>query len=138
MDTMAEELLELGELPERPIIKLFGEAYGLISPQERSMEDNWRHASFARQQAEFSVDTTTPEDVARMAANLKQVVYGLLPDAPPDVIDRLTDGQRLAILQVWNKRFFSPAGSPSGKQPAGKTSQRGSNASTAARTRGRG
>lgn len=108
---MTEPLLDLTTLaPDRESIFIDGQPYELIAPREASLRENAiidrcrRALNLVSEQVD---KTLTPEKRKQadkvITAALATAVRVLVPDAPDDVLAKLNDNQRLAIVQAFTR-----------------------------------
>ena len=139
------EILDLQTRQERPSIRIDGTVYELILPSDLDLEEAIWLEKAGRKIGIFSEtlkDDEKNEEAARQLRELlKRFVSILLREAPEEVIERLSDVQRLAVVNAYSQKiaqekhdFFGLAGMspPEEAPPSGSTSSRRSAASTAA------
>lgn len=97
-------VLDLATLIERPRVRIDGEAYEMLSPEEISIVDHQRFAAMGRRLDELmGKDALSKQEGAAMRRTADDLARQLLPDVPSDVYEKLSDAQKVDIIQV----FFS-------------------------------
>lgn len=127
-------ILDLSTLePERPTVLIDGQAYELAVPGDFGLAEQARLARLQKRVGALTGGEEVPpdEDIATLQAALTELVAMLLPDLPADVLGRLRDHHKLAII----RSFSTAAGVQESKMPpppsrTGARSSRGSSAST--------
>lgn len=140
---MSQELLSLSTLVERETIKIEsalhpdGRLYELRNPDELGAIDYQtilsRQAQVERMQRK-GVEKLTAADAGQMTERLNEIVAILVPTLEPEVLEKLSDGQKAAIVQTWAD-LVPTEGGEGGNAVAARTgggSSRGSKRSTAA------
>jgi hypothetical protein len=142
-EAAAKPLLDLSTLDplERPFILIDGERYDLMVPGDFGLialnKLDQMSAKVTEMQARQKGEVLSDEDAAELTAVLGTVV-GQILRAPAEVIEKLSDIQRLAVLGS-----FMPASSeaapakprnPRARRRTGESSSRASRASTAPAT----
>jgi hypothetical protein len=140
---MAEALLTLSTLIDRPHIVIDGQAYELRQPQELSIANGAAAARVGQQLTALGgkpMADLTDDEAAQIEGALAMLIAMILI-APSAMLERLDSHQRLAIGQA----FFAQPRRPTGTETAarrprptpstGARSSRGSSGSTAGRRR---
>lgn len=130
---MSKPLLTLSTLVERPVVEIDGAAYEMIVPDDVSLLELARMQRMqAKVQAISAKVESTEADVAAMAEQLEQLVAMILPELPGDVLARLSDVKRMAIISAFVDTVGAKAGTlPSlTSRPTGANSSPASSAST--------
>lgn len=95
---MAEPILDLATLIERPTIDIDGTRYEILSPDELSVLDNRRFGLWAQQlEALQQGDALDPELAELVTTIARKVLVGV----PGDVFDRLSGTHRIAVVELF-------------------------------------
>ena len=99
---MAAPLIELTTLIEQPTIKINGELYEILHPDQLGVIDFQRLASMGSKVADL-LKKSEPDDAD--AAQLNTIIIDLtdriMPRIPLDVRAKLTESQRLLVAEVF-------------------------------------
>jgi hypothetical protein len=120
---MAERapLLSLDTLTERPSVVIDGTAYALSLPDTLSAVDYHRYSKLTpRFERLWGQDELSDEEAAELERILATICRIVL-DAPAEVLERLTDLQRLSVCQAFIALPSTPLLQSAGQRP----SQRG-------------
>ncbi len=135
---MAEPLLDIQTLAARPVIKIDGQLYEILSLDELSVVDSVRFQGWGKRLAaliaEPSLDDAQAEE---LVAALYHLTDRIMVGVPREVLDELSDASRIAVAEVFMRRLRRDK--PARKAKTAKRSRstgakrpRDSNASTAA------
>ncbi len=98
---MAEPILTLETLVDRPQVKINGTSYGLKSPEEVSLLDYHRIWAQGRElDAAFSRPDLSMDEIGVLAKKIDELCRFLL-DAPDDVHTRLTEVHKMRIVRTF-------------------------------------
>ena len=99
---MAAPLIELTTLIEQPTIKINGELYEILHPDQLGVIDFQRLASMGSKVSAL-LKKSEPDDAD--AAELNTIIVDLtdriMVSIPADVRDKLTESQRIAVAEVF-------------------------------------
>lgn len=137
---MAEPILDLSTVVERPTILIDESIYDILSPDALSALDHQRFAAWGRRiDALTAKDELTAQEEEDLAAKLAALSDRIMVGVPEDVRAKLSDAQRKAVIEVFSllplgRRLKRLAGAlPAKPGPStGERSSPGSSASTAA------
>ena len=133
---MAEPLLDIQTLTERPVIAIDGERYEILSLDELSIVDSHRFKSWGRRIQEL-LERPDLDDRqgAELVTALHQLTDLVMVGVPEDIRAGLSDGSRMAVAEVFMIRPGLAKLARKGRkrnQSTGAKRRRGSNGSTAA------
>ncbi len=95
-------ILDLDTLIKRPIIKIDGVNYEIISPDELSVLDHHRLMEQGKRlDALLSASEMGEEDEAEIKKLLVKITDWIMVGVPPEVRAKLTDAQRMDVGQVF-------------------------------------
>lgn len=101
-DTAAAPLLDISTLIERPRIDIDGTMYEILSPDELSVIDSHRFASWGRRiDALNKADSEDPAAEAELDALVAKVARRICVGVPEDVFAKVPGKQRWAIIDVF-------------------------------------
>lgn len=141
--------LNIETLIERPTIDIDGTLYEILSPDELSIIQHHSFAATGRRLEELMKSDQLDENEAHeMQAIVTDISDEIMVGVPDDIAEKLTDAQRLAVLDVFTalpakKKLVDLLGAIEANQPkktkrsTGAKRPRGSRGSSAA-TRKRG
>lgn len=137
---MAEQtpLLDLSTLIERPLIKIDGERYEILHPDELSVVQSQQVAAWGRKIDELNAKNTLGvKDKTRLSATLGQLADLIMVGVPEEVRDKLSDQHRLRVAEVFTRlpledrlKAITAAGARAGIKPTGSKPQPGCSGST--------
>lgn len=144
---MAEPILDLNTLVERPKIKIDGEVYEILSPEELSVVDHQRFGIWGRRiDALMAKPKTTAAEQKELAQILGDLTDRILVGVPEELREKLSDTHRLEVAEVFirlplQRRLnrlaaAGAAGAADGAALTGESSPPASSASTAGRRAG--
>lgn len=137
-----EPVLDLATLIERPTVRIDGEDYGMLSPEEISIVDHQRFAAAGRRLDELmhkqSLSEREEKELRRLVEDLAERI---LVEVPAKVRARMSEAQQLDVVEVFTglllRRKLGAAGAISRLMSStGERPPPGSNGSTAAPRRG--
>ena len=143
--TPSDPILNLSTLIERPKITIDGTPYEILSPDELTIVNFQRFASWGQRIGEImsmgEIDGSQEEELSHLIVELTD---GVMVDVPQEVRDRLGDALRMQIAEVfillplprWLGMARRAGVKTPGKPPIGGKRRRGSSASTAGRQGG--
>jgi hypothetical protein len=107
------QLINLDTLaPDRPTVRIDGQSYQLKRAEDFGLQD-WAEFQLLQSKAGYLEAIATgqenPEDVADLSKMLRTMVRMVVLDAPDEVLERLNDAQRLALLQAFVGATKAPA-----------------------------
>ncbi len=122
---MAENMLDINTLIERPIVGIDGKPYEIIAPEELSIVAGAKVARLGRRLDEkMKLDHPTEADEAALAQVLKDLTEIIMAPVPEEVRDKLGDAQKLAVIEVFTMLLLARkaklAGGTMVKQLAGQ------------------
>ncbi len=135
---MAEPLLDIQTLAERPVIKIDGQVYEILSLDELSVVDSVRFQGLGKRLAALIAEPDLDDAQAEeLVAALHHLTDRIMVGVPKEVRDGLSDASRVAVAGVFMNlpRRDKPARKAKAKKPSRSTGAkrpRDSNASTAA------
>ena len=134
---MADPLLDIKTLTERPVIAIDGTRYEIISPDELSIVDSARFEQWGLRLAEVRADDLKIEGAGEISEILHKLTDWIMVGVPVDVRDKLSDAKRLKVAEVFTTLFRQKATAKGAKSKkatrrTGVKSRRGSSGSTAA------
>jgi len=116
---MAESLLDLDTLGRRDYyITIDGESYYFRSPDELTLLDSHRlHADGQVLDKLFSerIDGNNEHLAEKIDATEREILGIILPDLGSDVVDRLSERQRVQIIRAFTNRWAQKGQEASGK-----------------------
>ena len=129
--------------PIRPVVRIDGDDYEVALSSDFGLVDNHRLEELRKPMAAYaSGDSEDQETVEAMAAALKEFTGMVLRGSEPELLDKLTEGQRLAIIQVFTDTAGWQAPTPATPRQRNRRtpekSSPGSNGSTEAATQSAG
>ncbi len=99
---MAESVLKLSTLIERPTIIIDGESYEIMSPDELSVLDHHRLGSQGKRlDALMSKEYLDEEGEHKLSSLLRAISNFIMVGVPDDVRDKLSDAMRTEIAEVF-------------------------------------
>lgn len=102
---MAKPILDLDTLTDRLTIILNGKEHWLITPDIMPVLDNRRFLKSAQRQDELaSKDDLTAEEQEELA-RIPRELCRLVLDAPDDVLEAMTDRQRMLVIATAYSTF---------------------------------
>lgn len=104
---MAAPLLTIEDPSDPPVVTIFGSAYPVRTPEQRSYEETMRIAQLHKTKGAGFAGEVTEEKLARLAAYMREIAGFILPTCPAEVLDSLTDGQRVQLVETFNSRYGS-------------------------------
>ncbi len=135
---MADTLLDLTTLTERPAIAIDGERYEILSPDELSIVDSHRFQQWGlRLDVLMKQPELSDDDADELTGLVRKLSDRIMVGVPDDVRANLTEGQRLQVAEVFTQlpRAKTETRKKTTKKPnrsTGAKRRRGSNGSTAA------
>ncbi len=132
---MADTLLDLTTLTERPVIAINRKRYEILSPDEMCIVDYHRFQQWGIRIDEMMKLAELGDDQAdELSGLVRKLTDRIMVGVPDDVRAKLTESQRLLVAQVFTE--LSPQTTLKRKKKASRSTgakrQRGSNGSTAA------
>lgn len=94
---MAENILELRTLIERPSIKIDDAAYEIVSPQELSIVDSQRFTLWGEKMKALSAEG----DDAGLEALINDIAGRIMVSVPIEVAAKLSGVQKMAVVEVF-------------------------------------
>ena len=99
---MAESLLDLTTLIEQPTIKINGELYEILHPDQLGVIDFQRLASMGSKVADLlKKSEPDDDDAAQLNTIIVDLTDRIMPRIPLDVRAQLTESQRLLVAEVF-------------------------------------
>lgn len=135
---MAEPLLKIKTLIDRPVIEIDDARYEILSPDELSIVDSMRFEQWGRRLSEVRTDDFKIEDAGEISEILRKLTDWIMVGVPDEVRGTLTEAQRIAVAEVFTTLSRRKTATARGAKPAranqrtGAKSRRGSSDSTAA------
>ena len=133
---MAEPLLDIKTLTERPVITIDGTRFEILSLDELSIVDTQRFQAWGKRLSDLIAQPNLDDaEAIELVSALHQLTDRIMVGVPDDVKYRLSDASRIAVAEVFMKRPGLAKLARKGKkrnQSTGAKSRRGSNGSTAA------
>ncbi len=132
---MADTLLDLTTLTERPIIAIDGATYEILTPDELCVYDSHRFQQWGqRLDALMRLPELGDEEADELSGLVCKLSDRIMVGIPDDVRAKLTEGQRLMVAEVFTELPRQKAAKPKRKpsRSIGARSRRGSSGSTAA------
>jgi len=121
---MADQMFNLDELVEGPTVSIDGQAYPLAGPHALSPLEMYRNLKAARRlQALIDKAELTEAEEAELGQIPDQVCRAVL-DAPDAVHARLTDRQRMKVIELFSTLSRAPHQAPAGATPTASTGAR--------------
>ena len=102
---MAEPLLKIETLIERPVIEIDGTRYEILSPDELSIVDSMRFEQWGRRLSEVKAADLKIEDVGEISDILRKLTDWIMVGVPEDVRGKITEAQRLLVADVFTRLF---------------------------------
>ena len=132
---MADPLLDLQTLIERPVITIDGKRYEILSPDELSIVDHQRFSHWGQRIDKLMKLPDLDDDAATELSTLVcKLTDRIMDGVPDDVRSSLTESQRLLVAEVFTG-LPGRTRAARKKKPARRTGAkraRASNGSTAA------
>ncbi len=135
---MADPLLDIQTLAARPVIRIDGQLYEILSLDELSVVDSVRFQGWGKRLAALIAEPDLDDAQAEeLVAALYHLTDRIMVGVPQKVRDELSDASRIAVAGVFMQvpRQDKPARKAKAKKPSRSTGAkrpRDSNASTAA------
>lgn len=135
---MADPLLNLTTITEYPTVQIDGEKHALLPPDALSVTDYHRFNQMSPRLAKLWSQSTLNDAESEELKGLFKSIAALVLQAPADVLERLTDIQRLQVYQAFTKlpsaslRAMAVEAPETTAKPTGAKSRRGLPGSTAA------
>lgn len=99
-----DTLLDLSTEVQRKSVVIDGERYSMRHPDEFSFAEQKKlRASSQKIDELLKSEHSDDETLDELERTPKQVVAMVMPDLPKEVADRLTDDQRLSIVNAFSK-----------------------------------
>lgn len=99
---MADNLLDIKTLIERPVVAIDGIQYEITAPEEMSIVDAAKVARLGRRlDAKMKLDHPTPADETALRDILADLIAIIMKPVPEEVRSKLGDAQKLAVIEVF-------------------------------------
>ncbi|MBB5987434.1 hypothetical protein [Sphingobium lignivorans] len=135
-------LLDLDTIVTRPSIRIDGALYHIVAPSELSIKQSHQLAAAARRLEELNkLPALRDDDAAELVRIVLDVSETVLAPIPADVRARLSDAQRMSVIEVFTllllkERLGTVAATMTDQPSTGATSSPGSSASMGGRRSG--
>lgn len=116
------------EAPDRPVLRLAGVDYHFALKSDLSMVDLAQSQAIGEAMQQLG-SSPTPEQLEVVSRQLRDVVELATHDMPRDVIDTLTDGECIAVVEAFMTTLPAQA-SPVASSPTPQPSSPGTSTST--------
>ena len=115
-------LLDIATLADRPKIRIDGTLYEIVSPDELSIIDCHRLAALGRRlDALMAAAELSTADEAELGQVIGALAGRIMIGVPDEVARRLTDGQRLAVIEGFTGLLPAPPAAEAARQTAGRS-----------------
>ncbi len=99
---MADHLLDITTLIDQPTIKIDGEQYDILHPDQLGILDFQRLSAMAERLAALTSKTDVSEcEAAELVKIITNLTDRIMNGVPGDVRAKLTEGQRIAVAEVF-------------------------------------
>lgn len=120
---MSEPLLDLTTAFERDVVRIDGQAFEMLNPGELSIMQLHRIEKIGQRMREITQSEVEEEQKADALGRLSREACGLIfADCPAEVLDRLSDVQRIRVMQAFASSS-RPAAGLMAQQPAREESE---------------
>lgn len=99
---MADPMIELSTLIERPVIEIDGETHELTAPDELTIMQSARIAALGRKlDVLMKTENPQPQDQKALEKVLEELTGLIMAPVPHEVRSRLAEAHQLAVIEVF-------------------------------------
>lgn len=115
--TEQTHLIDLDTIVQRPTVKIDDEVYALRHREELSLVEDARVVQATQKVAESDLTTATEDELNDLVKTIDEFVTLLSEPSIP--VDKLTDLQKVAILEAWARQYNDAVEGADGEVPTG-------------------